>query len=550
MYAGDDGGIQKADITAPTVAWTPLNNNYVTYMYYHTDMSPVNGQNVFVGGAQDNGTTAIDGGTTGSAIFSGDGAGVGFISYTNASTFNIIASSQFGNLVRLTAANAGFSIGPSGSASIFVTYCNLDQDNTNHLYYAGGSSLYRTRNASNLTSGTLGSAATNWELVTGAGISGNIRSMATSRNKAYSDLPYTLSDPARKLYIGTSTGLVYRLVDPAFVAATTAAVNITPTGAPGAIVSSVSINPSNDKEVMITYSNYGVSSVYHTLDATASPVVWTNIEGPTNTPVQLASARSSAIVIVAGVKQYFVGTTVGLYTTSTPNGSSTSWTQVGSSEINYSVVSQLRYRPSDNKILAGTHGNGMFLVNLADPFVLAIKLLTFTAVKKGENASLNWTVDNGSTAKNFEVLKSSDGNTFSSLKNVIAIRNSTSYQTLDVKLSPGTTYYQLKITDEDGSISYSKIAAVNNGSYAFKLSTLSPNPVQSTTTLNITSLTNLKAMLTVASSNGAAVLNQNVSFQKGNNNFSLNFSTLSSGVYYIYATDTMGKSNVIKFIKE
>jgi len=550
MYAGDDGGIQKADITAATVAWTPLNNNYVTYMYYHADISPVNGQNVFLGGAQDNGTTVIDGGTTGSAILGGDGTGVGFISYTSPSIFNLIASAQSGYLVRLIAPKSGFVINPTGSTSIFVTYCNIDQDNTNNLYYAGSTALYRTRNASSLTDGSIGSAATNWELMSGAGISGNIRSMATSCNKAYSDLPYSVTDVSRKLYIGTETGNVYRLNDPAFTAATTAAVNITPTGAPAAIVSSVSVNPSNDKEVMITYSNYGVSSVYHTLDATASPVVWTNIEGPAGTPVQLASARSSAIVIVAGVRQYFVGTSVGLYTTSTPNGASTLWTQVGSSEINYSVVSQLRYRPSDNKILAGTHGNGMFLINLADPFVLAIKLQTFSAVKQGENALVTWTVDNSSTAKNFEVLKSLDGNTFNSFKNILAIRNSTKYQTLDLNLAPGTTYYQLKITDEDGSMSYSKIAAVNNGSYAFKLSALSPNPVKSTTTLSITSIYNSKATLTVVAGNGATILNQNVSFQKGSNIFSLSLSNLATGIYYIYATDKMGKSNVIKFIKE
>ncbi|MEJ7627197.1 MAG: T9SS type A sorting domain-containing protein [Ferruginibacter sp.] len=550
MYAADDGGIQKADITTPVITWTPLNNSYVTYMYYHVDMSPVMGQNVFLGGTQDNGTPVIDGGTTGTSVFGGDGTGVGFISYTNPTLFNIIASSQSGNLVRLTAPSFGFGIKPSGSVSIFVTYCNLDQDNTNNLYYAGLTSLYRTRNASGITSGALGSASTNWERMTGAGISGNIRSMATSRNKAFSDLPYSVSDANRKLYIGTETGLVYRLDDPAFTAAATAAVNITPAGAPAAIVSSVSMNPSNDKEVIITYSNYNVNSVYHTLDATATPVVWTVIEGPAGTPVQLASARSSAIVKVAGITQYFVGTSVGLYTTSTPNGTSTAWTQVGSSEINYAVISQMRYRPSDNKILAGTHGNGMFLINLADPFILAIKLQTFKAVKQGENALLSWTVDKSSTAKNFEVLKSTDGNIFESMKDVSAVKNSTSYQTVDVKLSAGVTYYKLKITDENGSISYSKIAAVNNGEFVFKLGNLSPNPVKSISLLNITAVKNVSAVLTVAASNGSIVLKQNVNFQKGNNNFSLDLSNLASGVYFIYATDQTGKSNLIQFVKE
>ena len=314
LYAGDDGGIQKADITAPTVTWTPLNNGYITYMYYHIDISPVMGQDVLLGGAQDNGTTFVDAGTTGTSAFGGDGVTVGLISYVSPASFNIIAGSQNGNLVRLTAPSSGFTIKPTGSASIFVTYSNLDQDNTNLLYYAGGASLYRTRNATAISSTTLGSAATNWELMTGTGISGNIRSLAVSRNKAYSDLPYIASDASRKLYIGTQTGNVYVMSDPAYVANGTPTTNITPAGASG-IVSSIAVNPGNDKEIMITYSNYGVNSVYFTTDATASPVIWSNIEGPAGSPVQLASARSSAIIKVSGVNQYYVGTSVGLYTT-------------------------------------------------------------------------------------------------------------------------------------------------------------------------------------------------------------------------------------------
>ncbi len=550
LYVGDDGGIRKGDITAGTVSWTPLNNDYVTYMYYHIDILPGSGQDILVGGAQDNGTTINTGTTTGSSILGGDGAGVGFISYTNPTTFNLIASTQNGNLVRLTGPGVGFTITPSGATSIFVTYCNLDQDNSNHLYYAGGTSLYRTRNASGITSGTLGSAATNWERMTGAGISGNIRSMATSRNKSYADANYSASSANRKLYIGTATGKIYLLNDPAYIAASTAAVDITPVGAPAAIVSSIAINPSDDKEIMVTYSNYNSNSVYHTLDATATPVVWTNIEGPSGTPVMLASARSSAIVKVAGVTHYFVGTTVGLYTTNTPNGSSTSWTQVGSSEINYAVITQMRYRPSDNKILIGTHGNGLYLLTLSDAFVLDIKLQYFTAVKKGEDAQLNWTVGYSSTAKNFEVLKSRDGINFTSTKNVTAVKNSSFYQTYDLKLETGVTYYKLKITDENGKISYSSIETVTNGAVGLNLTRLDPNPVKNITTLQMVSATSSNVLLTVVNNVGSTVLKQNVKLQKGSNTYQLNFNSLSAGIYYIYAAGDNNKSNVLQFVKD
>lgn len=551
LYAGDDGGIQKGDITAGTVVWTPLNNNYVTYQYYHADLVPVGGSDILLGGAQDNGTTLNTGGTTGTSIFGGDGVAVGFISYASAASFNVIAGSQSGNLVRLIAPSSGFSIKPAGSASIFVTYGNLDQDNTNNLFYAGNAVLYRTRIASTITSGTItADAATGWEQMTGAAISGNIRSMATSRNKAYADAAYSASNASRKLYIGTETGKVYRLNDPAFVAAATAVVDITPTGAPVAVVSSISINPADDNEIMITYSNYGVNSVYQTANANAATPTWTNVEGPAGSAVQLASARSSAIVKVAGVTQYFVGTSVGLFSTSTLSGATTTWTRVGSTEINFALVSQLRYRPADNKILAATHGNGMFLITLSDPYTLAIKLQSFDAVKQGDNALIVWKVGASNTAKKFEVLKSTDGRNFSTLQTVDAARNILDYNTLDNALHNGANYYKLKITDENGSISYSNTAVVYFRYNGFEISSMIPTLVKNNAVLNIATQAGGSGNLVVTDGQGKQVYNQRITLASGNNNYNLNFSNLAAGVYYIYAYSNDGKSNVTRFVKE
>jgi hypothetical protein len=551
LYVGDDGGIQKGDITAGTVVWTSLNNNYITYQYYHTDLVPVGGSDIFVGGAQDNGTTLNTGGTTATSIFGGDGATVGFMSYTNPTTFNIIAASQSGNLVRLTAASSGFTITPTGSSSIFVTYSNLDQDNVNYLYYAGNTALYRTRIATTISSTTVTSnSATGWELMTGTGITGNIRSMATSRNKTYGDAAYSATNASRKLYIGTETGKVYRLNDPAFVASGTAAVDITPAGAPAAVVSSIAINPGDDNEIMITYSNYGVNSVYQTANANAATPTWTNVEGPAGSAVQLASARSSAIVKVAGITQYFVGTSVGLFNTTTLSGATTSWTRIGSAEINFAIVSQLRYRPSDNKILAGTHGNGMFLITLSDPYVLAIKLMNFDAVKQGDNAFIKWSVGHSSTAKKFEVLKSIDGRNFNTLKTVEAINNVVDYNTIDNSLAVGPNYYKLKIIDENGSTSYSNTAVVYYKYNGFELTSMIPTLVKNTALLSIGTHKTAPGKLVVINAEGQIVYTQNVSLTAGNNNFNLNLAHLAAGVYYIYGYSNDGKSNLIRFVKD
>jgi hypothetical protein len=65
---------------------------------------------------------------------------------------------------------------------------------------------------------------------------------------------------------------------------------------------------------------------------------------------------------------------VGLYSTqnigktlgATPAGSII-WSREGASVLNYAVISSLDYRPEDNTLLIGTHGNGMFYTVIGSP---------------------------------------------------------------------------------------------------------------------------------------------------------------------------------------
>ena len=379
IYSGNDGGIQKADITGATVTWTPLNNNYVTYQYYYADIDPANGGTALLGGAQDNGTTTVQSGSNFSSVFGGDGCGVGIMSYTSATSFNILASSQSGNLVRLIAPSSGFGITPTGLASsAFVTYFNLDQDNTNYLYFAGASVLYRTRIARTISGGAVSGSATGWEIVP-AGISGTIQCMSTSRNDTYGGAAYTAINANRKLYIGTTTGKVYRLNDPAF--ASTAAVDITPIApiAASGVCSSIAVNPYDDNEIIITYANYGVRSVYQTSNANAAAPTWTVVEGPATGAVALGSARASIITKIGATKTYLVGNSTGLYSTQTLSGATTVWDRVGTNEINYALAANMRLRTSDNRIVLGTHGNGMFELQLAAAVNVSSQPMAVTA---------------------------------------------------------------------------------------------------------------------------------------------------------------------------
>ncbi|HYK56200.1 MAG TPA: T9SS type A sorting domain-containing protein, partial [Flavisolibacter sp.] len=176
-------------------------------------------------------------------------------------------------------------------------------------------------------------------------------------------------------YIGTTPdleattnirqGKIFRIDDPRNFAATATPVDITPVNLQGN-VQNIAVNPNNDNEIMAVVSNYDVVSIWWTNNAKSASPTWRNAEGNLTLP----SVRSCMIVVKKDaannpVTEYYVGTSVGLYsvvnlgTILTANSSPT-WEREGDNVLNYAVVQSLSYRPTDNVLLVGTHGNGMY----------------------------------------------------------------------------------------------------------------------------------------------------------------------------------------------
>lgn len=345
LFSGTDGGIHKADVTAISVAWQSLNNNYQTYQYYHVAMHQKKGSDIVIGGAQDNGTTVggtIFGNTDKTTMINvagGDGVAVG-LGDNGVDTPVLYLGFQNGTIYRR---KTGYvEITPDNSTSQFVTYFYLDPDNNDALYYAGKTKLYRTTDVKNVTKATWTNLGT---LTTGE----LMRTFATTRG-AYTTSSY--------LYIGGQNGGVFRVKDPQNITNLSAsAVNITPTGATianGSTVSGIAVHPTNSDIVLAVYANYGINNIYLTTNATATTPTWTLVErNLTN-----HSVRSAAITLVDSEINYFVGTAKGLYSSSDPT--TKDWTIEGSNKLGLALISSLVYRPSDKKLLIGTHGNGMF----------------------------------------------------------------------------------------------------------------------------------------------------------------------------------------------
>jgi len=105
---------------------------------------------------------------------------------------------------------------------------------------------------------------------------------------------------------------------------------------------------------MAVYANYNITNIFLTTNATSDTPTWEVAERN----LSAHSIRSAAITEINGQIGYYVGTARGLFSSPDPLG--TDWSLEGFNQIGMAVISDLKYRPSDNRLLIGTHGNGMY----------------------------------------------------------------------------------------------------------------------------------------------------------------------------------------------
>jgi hypothetical protein len=363
MIAASDGALAVTpNAAAAKVSWENASAQMQTMQYYHVGIDPRVNTRTFIGGTQDNATTFRDaeGLFTGQAkvdsndhfrVVGGDG-GQTFLFRNASNQLYMLASVQEQVMYRLALFGNGSldNITPNNiGKDRFVTYFHLDEDNPNNLYFPSNDTLYRT------TSPTTVSPST-WTRVSGVDqlLTGEIFSLATTKGN------YTANN---MLYMGTANGKIFRLRDPAN-STTAAPVDITPSGMPSnVVVIDISVNPRNHDTVMAAVSNYNAVSLYWTGNATAAVPTWQAVEGNLSLP----SVRSCEVIATTSGVEYYVGTTVGLFSTRTISDNTTNWTREDGGPggmMNTCIIQSLVSRWRDNTLIVGTHSNGMFVTNV------------------------------------------------------------------------------------------------------------------------------------------------------------------------------------------
>ncbi len=345
-YSGHDGGISKtSNILASTVAWTFLNNGYLTTQCYTVALDHGSSSPNILSGFQDNGCWGVQSSSSTAGwqqTFGGDGA---YTAIANGGA-SMYVSSQNGNTYRLFSpfGSSDFTrVDPQGGGNyLFINPFALDQNNSNLMYLAGGTTVWRNSDLTLIPTGSNNPATVGWSSLSNSAMPEAVSALAISR-----------ANPANRLYIGTQAGNLKR-VD----GANTGNPSGVEVGAalPGGNIASIAIDPADANKVLVALSNYGVENLFYTANGGTN---WTNVEGNLG-GASGPSARAATIVTFGGTTTYYVGTSIGLYSTSSLNGSSTVWAQEGAATIGNVVVTFLDSRQSDGTVIVGTHANGTY----------------------------------------------------------------------------------------------------------------------------------------------------------------------------------------------
>ena len=359
MYSYHDGGVCRTnDIDAGSVTWESLNNGYLTTQFYTVAIDKATANDpVIVAGAQDNGSwfTASESpqspwvqprGGDGSYCAIAGGKSMYYLSIQNSRILKAVLD-QNGKRT------AWARIDPIGlKKPKFINPFALDPRNNNVMYLAGGKYLYRNHNLADIPlKNTWDSISTNWTRWEDS----------VPIPNAYISAVHVCRQPLSRVYYGTDNRRVYR-VDNA-ISGTPKPVDITSSITGNAFplsanVSCITTNPENGDEVLVSFSNYNVNSIFRSTDAGKT---WQAIGGNLDPSSGMGpSVRWLAVLPVKDGIIYLAATSTGLYASSRINGNNTVWIQQGAKTMGFAVCDMIDTRPLDGTVVVATHGNGIF----------------------------------------------------------------------------------------------------------------------------------------------------------------------------------------------
>lgn len=326
VYFVNDGGIWRSangNAAVPTISFK--GDNYNVTQFYACAIHPTALTSYFLAGAQDNGSHQFTSGSVQSTVevTGGDGA---FCHIDQDQPQFQFTAYVYNDFYRSTNGGSTWT-NISTSGGDFISPTDYDDVN-NRMYMCMGANNYK-RWDNPQTGNTFATVAV-------AGFGGQVTAIKVSPNTA------------NRIFFGIDNGRVFK-VDNAHTGAPTAT-NIS-TGLPAGYPACVEVETGNDNHLLVTYSNYGVNSVWESTNGGTS---WTSVEGNLpDMPIRWALFNPN------NSDQAILATELGVWSTDNLNGGATVWGATNSGLANVSV-DMLQLRQSDKYVIAATHGRGLF----------------------------------------------------------------------------------------------------------------------------------------------------------------------------------------------
>ncbi|QKX05438.1 T9SS type A sorting domain-containing protein [Aquimarina sp. TRL1] len=363
MLSANDGGVHLTNNLmgkgCEGMKWKSLSNGYYTTQPYHVSFDPNSKKEELLAGFQDNGSWYSDSRRSDHPWDFIHGADGGYSAIADHGK-TMYVSTQGGYVIRYkkdnngTVIDSGTVVSPKeANLHGFIVPFMLDPINDNIMYYLGRKTVWRNNNLDSIpATGNQEHITINWEGLE-LGVSGTPSAIGLSR--------YPVGN---RMYIGTKTGTIYRL-DNANVANGPAKDISSGKGLPQGYINHINVDPSNSDRAIVTYSNYGIPSLFITEDGGET---WTDIggnleeqsDGKGNGPSAKASAFLGGSNSALGVnfQTVFVATSTGLYYTRHLKGKNTYWYKEPF-VVGNALTTTVQTR-KDGFIAISSHGNGMF----------------------------------------------------------------------------------------------------------------------------------------------------------------------------------------------
>jgi len=358
LLVATDGGIYSTDEPrADTPYWQQHYEGLGTSQVYDAKLDvTTSGDDFTIAGLQDNSSYVAIDYSTWEVASGGDGMTTGFVDGKNL----FVTSVQNGYMYFFGYDGSQFYY--YGTATLndnqtyfpFFTKFVIDPNSNNELYYASGADLLLLPSLLDIPFNNVDNSL--WqqfqyvgELV---GVENEISALAIS------------SGSSPTLYIGTNNGMLLSIAAGEQSVFDVPTVITSPLFPSNGYLAHIEVDPHNEKNIIVVFSNYGVQSIFSTTNGgTSWQPVSGNLEQKLDGSGAGPSVRTVRILHTPTGIVYLAGTTSGLFSTYKLDGMNTVWTREAVTTIGVLIVESIDVRESDGRVIAATQGGGIFSGN-------------------------------------------------------------------------------------------------------------------------------------------------------------------------------------------